>query len=70
MKAIKHKIEIQLQTVLDENHGMAQILLNMPEEQQVQWLADLSQTKITEVLKDWLAKANENGTWAILELVE
>lgn len=70
MTTISHPLELQLQTVVDENNPTIKRLLALPEQDRVLFLNQMAKELLLPEVEKAIAKMNKNsGGWARLEVV-
>lgn len=68
MKTIQHSLHFI--TEVDETHPTAKQLLELDKDIQIAFLETMIKDLLMPALKPALDRANENGSWAILKVVE
>ena len=68
MKTIKHSLHFI--TEVNENNPTAQVLLSLPESDQILMLEGMLKELIAPTLQPALDEINKGGSWAILKVAE
>ena len=68
MKTIKHSLHFI--TEVNENHPTAQLLLSLPESDQILMLEGMLKELIAPTLQPALDEINKGGSWAILKVAK
>ena len=68
MKTIEHSLRFM--TEVNENHPTAQLLLSLPESDQILMLEGMLKQLIAPTLQPALDEINKGGSWAILKVAK